>query len=395
MYRRAMFDTVRDRLTEPRKFIQVLAGPRQVGKTTLITQLLETLDLPHAYASADGAERPIWIEQQWQAARVRLAESPRKEFLLVLDEIQKVNGWTDAVKRLWDEDTREKRALKLVILGSSPLLIRSGLNESLGGRFELIRCTHWSFAEMRDAFGFDTDRYLFFGGYPGTAGLTGDEKRWRGYVRESLIETTISKDVLLMNRIDKPALLRTLFLLGARYSGRILSYTKMQGQLQDAGNIVTLAHYLELLDGAGMLAGLEKYAGEEVRRRGSSPKLQVYNNALFTAVRDEGFAEVRREPERWGRIVESGVGAFLLNEAVSRGLKLLYWRDGGGEVDFVLMKGDRIAAIEVKSGASRERPASLEKFVAGTTGKKVKPYLVGSGGIALDEFFSMDVESLF
>ncbi|HNT27980.1 MAG TPA: ATP-binding protein [bacterium] len=394
MYQRPLFDKVIKRLKEPRKFIQVLAGPRQVGKTTLITQVCERLSTPYAYASADGAENHLWIEQQWQAARLRLAGSPKEEFLLVLDEIQKVPGWTDAIKRLWDEDSREKRAIKLVILGSSPLLIKSGLSESLGGRFELIRCTHWGFAEMRDAFGIDLDHYLFFGGYPGTAGLIGDEKRWRSYVREALIETTISKDVLLLNRIDKPALLRTLFLLGAGYSGRILSYTKMQGQLQDAGNTTTLAHYLSLLDGAGMLTGLEKYATQGVRRRGSSPKLQVYNNALFSAVRGDTFTEVRHDPERWGRTVESAVGSFLQNEATARDLSLFYWRESDAEVDFVLTKGDRLAAIEVKSGAVRERPAGLDMFVA-MTKKKVRPYLVGSGGIPLDEFFSIDLDALF
>ena len=363
-YKRGVLALLRDRIAGKRKFIQVLAGPRQVGKTTLITQLLEETDIPHRYASADGAEGSLWIEQQWQAARLLLAGTKATEALLVLDEIQKIAGWTDTVKRLWDEDTRERRPLKLVLLGSSPLLIRKGLTESLAGRFELIRVTHWTFAEMRDCFGFDLDHYLFFGGYPGAAELTGDEVRWRRYLLDSLIETTITKDVLLLERVDKPALLRALFLTGAAYSGRILSYTKLTGQLQDAGNTTTLAHYLALLDGAGMLAGLQKYAAQEVRRRGSSPKFQVYNNALFTATRPDTFVEARRDPERWGRIVESAVGAFLLNEATSRGIELHYWRETGAEVDFLLTKGDRIAAIEVKSGAARERPAGLDAFTA-------------------------------
>lgn len=392
-FKRSIFNDIRERIRAPRQFIQVLAGPRQVGKTTLVSQLLDEIDIPHRYASADGAEGTLWIEQQWQAARMLLSEPGTVEAVLVLDEIQKIPGWTETVKRFWDEDTRERRPLKPVLLGSSPLLIRKGLTESLAGRFELVRFPHWTFSEMRDCFGFDLDRYLFFGGYPGAAGLTGDETRWRRYLLDSLVETTITKDVLMLERIDKPALLRALFLTGAAYSGRILSYTKLLGQLQDAGNTTTLAHYLALLDGAGMLAGLQKHAAQEVRRRGSSPKFQVYNNALFTAMRADTFDEARRDPERWGRIAESAVGAFLLNEATVRGLGLHYWRETNAEVDFLLTKGDRMAAIEVKSGATRERPAGLDAFT--TAGKHIRRYLVGTGGIAIEEFLTLDIDQLF
>lgn len=391
VYKRSSLSILRKRIEQPRQFIQVLAGPRQVGKTTLVTQLLRELNMPSHYASADGIEGTVWLEQQWEAARFLLAQGA-SEALLVLDEIQKIPAWTETVKRLWDEDTRKGKKVKLIVLGSSPLLIKKGLTESLAGRFELIRLSHWTFTEMRDAFGCDLDRYLFFGGYPGAASLMEDEPRWRRYITDSLIETTITKDVLMMERIDKPALLRNLFLLGAAYSGRILSYNKMLGQLHDAGNTTTLAHYLSLLDDAGMLAGLEKYAGQEVRRRGSSPKFQVYNNALLSATIPYSFVTVRRDPERWGRIVESAVGAFLLNEVTTRGLKLYYWRETNAEIDFLVAKGDHIAAIEVKSGATRERPAALDRFVS--PGKKIRRYLVGIGGIGIEEFLTSDIEHM-
>ena len=237
--------------------------------------------------------------------------------MLVLDEIQKVPGWSEAVKRLWDEDTRLRRALKVVILGSAPLLVQRGLAESLAGRFEVLQLQHWSFAEMREAFGWSLDTYLFYGGYPGAAPLVGEPSRWARYVLDSLVETTIARDVLLLSRVDKPALLRRLFELGCRYSGQILSYTRMLGQLQDAGNTTTLAHYLDLLAAAGMLEGLQKYAGAAVRQRGSSPKLQVLNTALMTAPMGLALEEARADRELWGQLVESAVGAHLANAAAA------------------------------------------------------------------------------
>ncbi len=257
------------RLAEPRRFIQVVAGPRQVGKSTLVQQVTDALALPVRQASADeptlrGAD---WIAQQWETARLSIADA--EGAVLVLDEIQKIPGWSETVKRLWDEDTRAKRPLKAVLLGSAPLLIAQGLTESLAGRFEVLPLSHWSYAEMRAAFGWPVDAYVFYGGYPGAAPLIGEPARWARYVLDSLIETSISRDVLLLTRVDKPALLRRLFELACRYSGQVLSYTRMLGQLQDAGNTTTLAHYLELLAGAGMVCGLPKYAGDAARSRGS------------------------------------------------------------------------------------------------------------------------------
>jgi len=380
------------RLAEPRRFIQVVAGPRQVGKTTLVQGVTDRSSVPTRFVSADeptlrGAD---WVEQQWGAARLTAAEAARTGAVLVLDEVQKVPHWSETIKRLWDQDTRARRKLKVVLLGSAPLLIQSGLSESLTGRFEIIHLPHWSYTEMREAFDWNVERYLFYGGYPGAAPLTREPKRWVRYVKDALIETTISRDVLLLSRVDKPALLRRLFELGCRYSGQVLSYTKMLGQLQDAGNTTTLAHYLELLAGAGMLAGLSKFAGQAVRSRGSSPKLQVLNTALMTAQSDRTLAEARADHAFWGRLTESAVGAHLANAAAAGTCELFYWRDGNNEVDFILRSGRAVTAIEVKSGRARDALSGLGAFAAAF--KPKRKLLVGGDGIALDEFLSKPVE---
>ena len=304
MTRKPLHDTLLHRLREKRRFLQVLAGPRQTGKTTLARQVMDHLECPAHYASADEPtlRGRTWLEQQWDLARLK-ARDHKAGALLVLDEIQKVPGWPDLVKLLWDADTHAKSPLKVLLLGSSPLLIQSGLTESLAGRFEIIAVPHWSFAEMKEAFGFGLEQYIFFGAYPGAAELTGEPERWRRYIVDSLIETTISRDILLQTRVDKPALLRRLFYLSCEYSGQILAYQKMLGQLHDAGNTVTLAHYLDLLRGAGMVAGLPKYAHGQVRQRGSSPKLQVLNTALMTAQSGRTQAEARQD-QRWNRSKE-------------------------------------------------------------------------------------------
>ena len=306
--------------------------------------------------------------------------------MLALDEIQKIPGWSETVKRLWDEDTRQRRPLKVVLLGSAPLLIAQGMTESLAGRFELLHLPHWSFAEMRDAFGFGLDEYLYFGGYPGAAALIHEPERWRRYIADSLIETSVSRDVLLLTRVDKPALLRRLFELACRYSGQILSYTKMLGQLQEAGNTTTLAHYLDLLAGAGLVCGLQKYAGDAARSRGSSPKLQVLNTALMTTVTGLSFDEARADREFMGRLTESAVGAHLANAAAARECELFYWRERNREVDFVVTAGRRVVAIEVKSGRSREMPVGLAAFTEAFGSRRT--LLVGGDGIGIEEFLA-------
>ena len=381
-------------MTEPRRFIQVLAGPRQVGKTTLARQMMAEKGVISHYATADEPtlRDRTWLEQQWETGRLRTRDQATRA-ILVLDEIQKVSGWSETVKRLWDEDTHAGVALKVMVLGSAPLLIERGLTESLAGRFEVIRVPHWSFAEMREAFGWTVEQYVYFGGYPGSAPLIGEPARWRSYLVDSLIETTISRDILLMTRVDKPALLRRLFQLGCAYSGQILSYQKMLGQLQDAGNTVTLAHYLELLEGAGMVMGLMKYSHGQVRQKGSSPKLQVLNTALMAAQGGKTFEEVRGSGDEWGRYVESSVGAHLVNTSAGTGLAVTYWRERNHEVDFVLQRGTECVAVEVKSGRRRESLPGMAAFAKHFSPKKT--LLVGAQGIALKEFLGQPAEHWF
>jgi len=380
------------RLGEPRRFLQVVAGPRQVGKTTLVQQVLAALDRQSVFVSADepALRDAAWLAAQWDRARLTATDAGKRGAVLALDEVQKVPGWSEAVKRLWDEDTRSRVPLRVVLLGSAPLLVRHGLSESLAGRFEILHLPHWSLAEMRAAFGYSLEQYLYFGGYPGAAPLVRDPVRWRRYLLDALVETTISRDVLLLTRVDKPALLRRVFELGCRYSGQVLSYTKMLGQLHDAGNTTTLAHYLELLAGAGMLTGLPKFAGAAVRSRGSSPKLQVFNTALLTAQSGLTPAEARADREFWGRLTESAVGAHLVNAAATGACEVFYWREGNREVDFVLRKGRVVVAIEVKSGRT---PVALPGLAAfGKAFRSKRTLLVGGDGIPVDEFLSRPVE---
>lgn len=380
------------RLREERRFIQVVVGGRQVGKTTLVRQVLAGIGQPHVYVSADepSLRDGGWLAAQWDGARLVAREAGDRGAILAIDEIQKVLGWSEVVKRLWDEDTAAGLSLRVVLLGSAPLLLQGGLSESLAGRFEQLRLPHWSFSEMNAAFGFTLDQYLYFGGYPGAAPLIDDPGRWRRYVLDALVETSISRDVLLLTRVDKPALLRRLFELGCRYSGQVLSYTKMLGQLQDAGNSTTLAHYLDLLSAVGMLTGLRKFAGEAVRQRGSSPKFQVFNTALITAHAGLSPEEARADHEFWGRLTESAVGAHLANAAACGECELFYWRDRSREVDFVVRRGDRLIAIEVKSARA---PAILPGLVAfAQQFAPQRTLLVGADGIAVSEFLSRPVE---
>lgn len=391
-YRRPMADVLARRLDEPRRFIQVVAGPRQVGKTTLIRQILASSDIPHRYGSADEPtlRGRLWIEEQWDAARLLLKQNESGSVALVLDEVQKVSGWSETVKWLWDEDTAAGRELKLVLLGSAPLLIQQGLTESLAGRFEIVHLSHWSYVEMRDAFGWSLNSYIFYGGYPGAAPLIEEPARWSRYILDALIETTISRDVLLLTRVDKPALLRRLFDLACSHSGQILSYTKMLGQLQDAGNTTTLAHYLDLLSGAGMVLGLQKYSGSTTRRRASSPKLQVLNAALMTAPSGWTLRDALADRTYWGRLVESSVGAHLANAQAGGECRVWYWREGDREVDFVVETARKtLMAIEVKSGLASRVHHGVEAF--DRAHHPTRKLLLGEGGIRIEDFLSHPV----
>lgn len=389
-YHRAGAAILGQRLSAPRRHVQVVAGPRQVGKTTLVEQALAASSLPSLFVSADDPtlRDPAWLSSQWERGR-RLASESEHGAILAVDEVQKVGQWSDMVKTLWDEDTRARRLLRIVLLGSAPLLVQQGLSESLAGRFEVLHLPHWSYREMHDAFGFSLQEYLCFGGYPGAAALVDDPARWRRYILDSLVETTLSRDVLLLTRVDKPALLRRLFSLGCQYAGQVLSYTKLMGQLQDAGNTTTLAHYLDLLTSAGLLTGIGKYSGSEVRRRGSSPKFVPFNNALLTAALGLDPKDLLDDPALRGRFVESAVGAHLLNGSISGEYEVYYWREGQREVDFVVRRGGVVVAIEVKSGRVRDPLPGMAAFV--TRFAPTRMLLVGEGGVPLDEFLDRPV----
>lgn len=389
IYKRSIINVLISRLQEPIRFIQVLSGPRQVGKTTLAEQAQKVLLVPSHYASADQTtlQGPSWIEEQWEIGRLKAKES--REAVLFLDEVHKIDNWSEAVKRLWDEDRHQKTSLKVALLGSSPLLLQTGLTESLAGRFEIIPVKHWSYTEMKEAYDWGLEQYIFFGGYPGAAELIADEERWSQYILNSLIETTISRDILLLKRVDKPALLRRLFQLGCDYSAQILSYQKMLGQLQEEGNTTTLAHYLNLLGGCGLVSGLSKFSGSRHRQRGSSPKLQVWNNALISAQSPLLFEETQQDKEKWGRLVESAVGGHLLNETRGTKIELFYWRERNREVDFILKKGSNITAIEVKSGRKRESFPDMEMF--SNLFHPQKKIAVGTGGIPLEDFLRKSI----
>ena len=399
-YIRKQFHTLKKRILEPRKFIQVLAGPRQIGKSTLVNQLLEKVSIPHTIEGADAVEPrdSDWIHRVWESARTTMMLRRLDEYLLVIDEVQKIENWSEVVKREWDTDSRNHLNLKVVLLGSSRLLLKKGLTESLAGRFELIRMPHWSLQEMRDAFGLSLDEYIYFGGYPGAAHMIHDERRWRKYIKDSLVAPAIEKDVIMTSNIYKPALMKQMFELGCGYSAEILSLTKMMGQLQDAGNVTTLASYLDILEQCALLTGLQKYATDEARKRNSIPKYQVYNNALLTAYKGREFVEDRTDTRVWGRWVESAVGAHLLSMADELDYKVYYWRETSKnkdekdkEVDFIVVRDGEVTAIEVKSGR-RGMNSGLPAFVEDFHPKR--SFVAGTGGVSLEDFLSSDIEEL-
>jgi len=392
-FKRDTTNTITQRLKEKRNFIQVISGPRQVGKTTAIQQVLNDISIPYHYAAADLPAPPPaeWIFQQWDLGR-RKANN-EKSAVLVLDEVQKISNWSEEVKRLWDEDSRQDIDLKVVLLVSSALLIQKGLTESLAGRFEIIRVGHWSWKECKDCFNWDIDRFIYFGGYPGAASLINDEERWSQYIRDSLIETAISKDILLLNRVEKPALLRQLFVLACEYGGQILSYQKLLGQLADAGNTTTLAHYQKLIESAFLIKGLPKWSGGALRRRSSSPKWLPLNTALMTALANKSFQEWHSDFNMWGRLVEVAIGAYLVNEGIQHSVEVYYWRKGNNEVDFIISKGSDLIAMEVKSGKKRINIPGLRLFTEKYKTKKA--ITIGASGIDIKEFLETPILGWF
>jgi uncharacterized protein len=390
-YTKALLNRLED---EPRRFIQVLFGPRQVGKTTIVRQCIAQTTLPFHIASADGvmAAQSEWIQQQWEIARLKARQPEHASSILIIDEIQKIDNWAEFVKKEWDADTLEGLSIKVVLLGSSRLMLQKGLTESLAGRFETTYVGHWSFAEMNQAFGLSPEEFAWFGAYPGAAALISQEDRWKEYIKDALIETSISKDILMLSSIDKPALLKRLFEIGCSYSGQIVAYNKVMGQLTDAGNTTTLAHYLRLLDSAGLLGGLEKFSPDIIRQRGSSPKFQVHNTALLAALSSSHFEQIRQQPAKWGRVAESAIGAHLLNSSIGAPYRLYYWRDRNDEVDFVLQWGEDCIGIEVASG-SDHKTKGMAAFQKRFRPKRV--YLTGKEGIPWQEMLNIDPRDLF
>lgn len=415
------------RLTEPVRRIIVVAGPRQIGKTTAVHQALRgrpplsckfhAVDAPDTdadapldfSASSAGATRmpgmappqdAAWLIEKWQAARRaaidwRLHRPPFPEeqpetpqpYVLVFDEIQHIPDWSSIVKGLWDQDRAQDLPMHVVVLGSAPLLMQHGLSESLMGRFELLEMTHWSYSEMSDCFGFTLDQYLYFGGYPGPAYwvLEGQEERWRDEVLDSLIKPNLEKDIMALARIEKPAVLRQLFQLGCTYSGQIVALTKLLTQLDGAGNTTTLTHYLQLLRAAGLLAGLQKYAAQAIRQRAAPPKLNVLNTAFLSVYSNKTFAQARADSHFWGHLVESSIGAHLLNTATG-GLQVAYWRESPHEVDFIVHQGDHVGALEVKSAAhDPSARKGLRAFAEKHPQQHVRTEVLGGDDFALAE----------
>jgi uncharacterized protein len=380
------------RLKEKRTRIQVIVGARQIGKTTMIEQALAQIKQPIINASADGISNGNWIDQQWDLARVTLQTERCKYVILALDEIQKIHNWSETIKKNWDADTRHSKDIRLILSGSSKLLLQDGLTESLAGRFEMIKMPHWSFNEMQEAFDINEEQYAYYGAYPGAADLIKSPSRWRTYMQDSLIETTISKDILMLNRIDKPALLKQLFELASAYSTQELSYNKLIGQLQNAGNTTTLTHYINLLNSAHLLNGLNKFSGSQAMQRNSTPKFQVYNSAFFTVYNSSTFKQATSQPELWGRWVENSIGTHLINAAMLYDMELTYWRNGNNEVDFTLSQGSKTIAIEVKSG-HRLKSSGLAQLQQ--KHDMHRTLLIGADGLDWKKFIKLDVRKLF
>lgn len=386
MFRRDISKQLEQRMSEPRSFIQVVTGPRQTGKTTAIKQAVRVAGLPVRVASADEAAElgGDWVETQWRQARA-LTRGNEKA-VLVIDEIQKVSQWSEVVKRLWDEDSWNDVPLLVILSGSSSLLLGNGLTESLAGRYELLRSTHWGLSEMSEAFGYSLEDYLEFGGYPGAAILKGDENRWREYMRDSIIEATISRDVLQMEDVRKPALMRALFELGAQYSAQELSYRKILGQLDDKGNTDTVKHYLDLLSGAGVMSGLQKFDDKPIRAKASSPRLMVHDPALMTSMW-HGKGSLLSDSDLRGHLVETAVGSYLIARSATDGFDLFWWRNGDLEVDFVLKRAQEVTAIEVKSG--RVSKSGLGAFCK--TYQDANPLIVGDSNTPVEDFLRGNV----
>jgi predicted AAA+ superfamily ATPase len=390
-YKRPVYNDIHKRLLAPESLIQVISGPRQVGKTTLVQQLFQSNQWEGIYHVVDNvSQSSAWIESAFNAAVLKEKQS-NKPIILAFDEIQKISNWSEIIKKLYDQQKfRGESSVRLILLGSSNWLMQKGLSESLAGRFEQWNLGHWTYNELQAAFNVSPEEYVYFGAYPGAINMIKEESRWKNYILASLIETVITKDVLMMQRIDKPAVLRRVFELGSSYSGQILSYTKLLGQLQDAKNTTTVAHYLELLAQAGLLTGLQKFAMDNARKRSSSPKWQVMNNALLSAQSSGSFATTINETKIWGRWVESAVGCHFLSHQ-REDLEIFYWNASNAEVDFILKKENQYIAIEVK--LSQDKVSGMSEFTKSFNPTKV--YQLSDKGLSWKEMITLDPRDLF
>jgi len=353
--------TLKKRLKEESPLIQVVLGPRQVGKTTAAIQLTKKLKQATHYVSADESfsTSSSWLTEHWQQAKLKDSRT-----VLFIDEIQKIPNWSQAIKSLWDKESQKNR-LKVVLLGSSSLSLQSGLSESLAGRYERIRAYHWNYAETKKVFGWDLDTYLKYGGYPGSYEYIEDYQRWFAYVKNSIIENVIGRDILQLQTINKPALFRQAFEVLCSYPGQEISYNKILGQLQDKGNTDLVKRYIEIYCGAFLFQALPKFGSQLFKNKTSSPKIC----ALAPALSSIYYGDSVDNPEINGRMFEQAVGADLHRLPG----ELSYWRERNFEVDFVYRFQQQLYAIEVKSVRARTI-SGLKKFL--DKHPKAKPVII-------------------
>ncbi len=351
-------DVLAKRLAEPAPGrIQLLAGPRQVGKTTLLLEVAERFGKQSVYAAADAPEAALPGFWERIVARTEETAAARGRAILLLDEAHLLHGWGARLKGVWDRFKRRKTPVHIVASGSSALHLAVGSRESLAGRYERLTLTHWSARSIAEVYGVPTeeaaDLVVRMGSYPGAFPLRKDVARWSAYVRDAILEPAIGRDILALAAVRRPALLRQVFGVAASSPAQIVSLQKLQGQLQDAGALETLAHYLALLDEAFLVASLPKYSTNVARRRASPPKLVPLNNALVAVVDPEGIADSKSDPKRFGVWVENACLAHAWNS----GQRVAYWREEPLEVDGVLEGSWGKWAIEVKTG--RFQPSDL------------------------------------
>ncbi len=329
--------------------IQLLAGPRQVGKTTLLLELHERLGEQSVYVPADSPEAAL--PGLWERVFGEAEETAKSigRAVVLLDEVHMLSKWAEHLKGATDRIRRRKIPIHVVATGSSALRLASGSRETLAGRFERITLTHWSASSLAEVFGFSSkdaaDQVVGMGSYPGAIALRDDVRRWAAYIRDAIVEPAIGRDILALASVRKPALLRQVFGVAASSPAQIVSLQKIQGQLQDPGALETIAHYLNLLEEAFLVAPVSKYANRAVRRRSSPPKLVTLNNAILAVMDPQGIPTPDSDPERFGVWVENACLAFAWNA----GQHVSYWREEPQEIDGVLEGSWGKWAVEIKT----------------------------------------------